>query len=131
MPHTFSPIPTPDLKLEFSAMEWLRQLAYFTFPKSLPTTASATLSNSPDNVTANATAGALTFSLPAIAAMPTNQIVEKHFKKTDASGNTVTIVPAAGNTIEGAGTYVLATQYKSVTLYSNGIGTVWYIKCAT
>lgn len=42
-------------------------------------------------------------------------------KKSDSSGNAVTI----NGDIEGATSYILATQYKSVTVQSNGIH--WYI----
>jgi hypothetical protein len=132
MANSFSPVPTPDVKqFPFSIQEWLRQFAYFALSGSLPTTASRVLSNKPEHVLVDATASAVVISLPAISNMPTNQIVEKHFKKTDVSGNTVTITPSSGNTVEGAGTYVLSAQYESVTLYTNGIGTAWYIKAAT
>jgi hypothetical protein len=41
------------------------------------------------------------------------------FKKTDSSVNTITIDANASETIDGSLTYVLSTQYKYVTIYSN------------
>src|SRR6185369_17208968 len=43
-------------------------------------------------------------------------------KKIDASANTVTIDAAGAETIDGALTVVLTTQYQSVTIQSNGTG---------
>ncbi|MDC0297091.1 hypothetical protein OAK92_00815, partial [Crocinitomicaceae bacterium] len=45
-------------------------------------------------------------------------------KKTDSSGNTVTIDGATGN-IDGASNYILYSQYESVTLISDG--TDWWV----
>lgn len=47
------------------------------------------------------------------------------YKKIDASANAVTIGTSGGQTIDGATTYVLATQNKYVTVVSDG--TRWHI----
>ena len=46
-------------------------------------------------------------------------------KKTDPSVNGVTIVPVAGQAIDGAATYHLRSQHSSVDLVSNGTG--WFV----
>lgn len=46
-------------------------------------------------------------------------------KKIDATANTVTIDADAAETIDGAATFVLTTQYESVTIQSDG--TEWWI----
>ncbi len=70
---------------------------------------------------------AFTITLPDCA---TNAGLTFFIKKIGGDANTVTISRAGSDTIEGATTYALATQYKSVTLVSGG-GTIWYIQCAT
>ena len=42
-----------------------------------------------------------------------------HFVRIDASGNTVTIATTGGQTINGASTASLASQYAKVTVASN------------
>jgi hypothetical protein len=73
-------------------------------------------------VTWDATAGNKTVNLPA-AATSTNAMI--NVKKTDASGNTVTIDGNASETIDGATTAVLTTQYEAITLFCDGIE--WHI----
>lgn len=67
----------------------------------------------------DATAGAFTLALPAANLVSGIPII---IKKTDASANALTIAANGAETIDGAGTYVLATQYKYVRLVSNGSG---------
>lgn len=72
-------------------------------------------------VTLNATTAAFTQNVPDATACIGAQVT---YKKIDASANAVTIA-APSQSIDGAATYVLATQYKYVTLVSNGL--VWLI----
>lgn len=65
------------------------------------------------NKMVNATSGNITLTLPVAASSQDARIV---ITKTDASANTVTVVPQAGGTIGGAVNYVLTAQYQSVTL---------------
>lgn len=59
-----------------------------------------------------------------------------HIKKIDATANNVivtawnTVIPLVVDTIQGAATTSLTAQYKSVTLYSDGVST-WYIESQT
>jgi len=73
-----------------------------------------------DCVLADASAAALTITLPS----PTAN-AEVIVKKIDATANTVTISPAATETIDGATSLVLDTQYEAYHLISDG--TNWFI----
>lgn len=78
--------------------------------------------NMPDVVFVSAASGAVTITLP--GAGPTEGRTMT-VKKIDASANAVTIDGAGSETIDGAATKSLATQYKAYTLLSNG--TAWSI----
>jgi hypothetical protein len=72
----------------------------------------------------DATSAAVTITLP--AASGTGQPGRTYIiKKTDVSGNAVTVDGNASETIDGATTYALSAQYKYVTIQSNG--TNWFI----
>lgn len=79
-------------------------------------TATIILGGVDELVLADATAGAITITLPPAANMP-----GKHFyiKKIDSSGNTVTIDGNGAETIDGAATKVLSTQYASHHIISS------------
>jgi len=68
----------------------------------------------------NASGGAITLTLPSAAAGKRVTI-----KKTDSSSNTVTIQRDATNSIDGANTKVLYSQYESMTVISDG--TNWFV----
>lgn len=70
----------------------------------------------------NATAGAITVTLPPVG-LVAGRIYS--FKKTDASANAVTIDGYGSETIDGATTKSLASQYKALTIMSDG--TTWWI----
>ena len=70
----------------------------------------------------DATSGALIITLPE-AASSTN--VQFFIKKIDATGNTVTVDGNGADTIDGLATQVIASQYTTLTVYSNG--TAWFI----
>jgi hypothetical protein len=76
-------------------------------------------------VRGNATGGAFSITLPTAASCfdtdtGTGKVFE--FKKTDASGNAVTIDGAAAETNDGAATFALAAQYETLRIVSNGTG---------
>lgn len=48
-----------------------------------------------------------------------------NIKKTDSSGNFVTITATGGQTIDGNGTFALTVQYQSITIQSDGSN--WFI----
>ena len=69
----------------------------------------------------SASGAARTITLPAVTCVGFTVTI----KKTDSSGNAVTVSRAGSATIDGATTVSLATQYKSVSLVSDG--TNWQI----
>ena len=73
----------------------------------------------------DATAGAKTYPLPPAASMRGETVFAK---KLDASANTVTIQASGAETIDGANTKVLSTQWQYAQLYSNG--TSWFVIAA-
>ena len=86
-------------------------------------TGAATITTVSDNVLlADASGGAVTVTLPAAADVP-----GRHFtiKKTDGTGNTVTIDGAGAETIDGAATQVISTQYTALTIASDG--STWWV----
>lgn len=68
-------------------------------------------------VLANATSGNLAITLPNAIQFPGRILA---VKKTDNSVNTVTAAGIGGQTIEGAASVVLSTQYQTVIIISNG-----------
>lgn len=88
-------------------------------------TTTETIGNSANRF-ANATAGAITLTLPVAASTVNYEIT---VTKTDASVNLVTVVPQAGGTIGGAASVVLAAQYQSVTLrnINSAVAGAWVI----
>lgn len=74
------------------------------------------------DVTLASNIGSVTANLPTVVGRLGKQYI---VKKTGASG-TVTIDGNASETIDGASTYALSTQYESVTLVSDGL-TGWNI----
>lgn len=84
--------------------------------------ATTTLDATNHTVLASASGGAITVNLPAAASHSGRRY---EIKKTDSSANTVTIDGSGAETIDGAATYVLNTQYQSVTIVSDG--TSWFV----
>lgn len=85
-------------------------------------TASTTVVDSDYLILADATGGAITVTLPAVSLNAGRRF---NIKKTDASGNAVTIDGASSETIDGATTVAISTQYASYTVQSDG--TAWWI----
>lgn len=77
----------------------------------------ATLITSDYTVRCNAASGAITVNLPAASTHPGGVYV---IKKTDSSGNAVTIDGNSSETIDGATTLVLAVQYDGAMIQSDG-----------
>jgi hypothetical protein len=73
-------------------------------------------------VLVNATAGAVTYTLPA-ASSSANRILI--VQKIDASTNAITIVRAGSDTINGATSQTISSQYGALMLQSNG--TSWTV----
>jgi len=73
-------------------------------------------------IVADATAGAITMTLPPAALVPGRIYV---FKRINSGANTVTVDAYGSETIDGALTHALSPQWNSITIISNG--TAWYI----
>jgi len=89
--------------------------------KSITTTPYTQIEND-DIILVDATLGAATVNLLGSANRTGKQII---IKKIDVSANSVTIDPANAETIDGAATNVLSSQYDSITLVSDGVN--WII----
>ena len=85
-------------------------------------TTTATASATDSVILADATGGAFTVNLPA-ASNRAGRVYT--IKKTDASANAVTVDGNAAETIDGALTKVLATQYASTMIVCDGSN--WFI----
>lgn len=85
-------------------------------------TASTTASLGDYTILADATGGAVTVTLPP-AASATRKIF--NIKKTDASGNAITIDGNGSETIDGATTQTISVQNITIQIQSNG--TNWFI----
>jgi hypothetical protein len=73
-------------------------------------------------IIADATAGAITMTLPPAALLSGRIYV---FKQINSGANAVIVDPSGAETIDGAATYTLSAQWNSVTIMSNG--TAWFI----
>jgi hypothetical protein len=80
-------------------------------------TANYTATAADYTILTDATAGAITISLPDASSLSGKTYI---IKKTDSSANAVTIDPNGSQTIDGAATYTLAAQYKYVTVQAYG-----------
>lgn len=79
----------------------------------------------------DATSGAFAITLPAAKALAdaAGQDLSRfiYIKKKDASANAVTVTRAGSDTIDGATTYVLSTQYDAILLADDQDGDAWNI----
>lgn len=80
-------------------------------------TANYTALQSDDVILGDATSGAITITLPTAVGFSGKVF---NIKKTDSSVNSVTIATTSSQTIDGALTAPLISQYQSFTLVSNG-----------
>lgn len=71
-----------------------------------------------DVVLCDATGGVFTVNLPTAVGIAG---VKKTIKKIDASGNAITVDPNGAQTIDGAATQLLSTQWAKVTVMSDGV----------
>lgn len=81
-------------------------------------TAAYTLTAGDCFVECDATGGAFSITLPAVADVNIGKVY--HIKKTDASVNAVTIDGSGAETIDDSATASLAAQYDSVSVINNG-----------
>ncbi len=84
--------------------------------------ATTTLDGTDAVVLVDASGGAVTVNLPAAAGVTRRSYV---IKKTDSSGNVVTVDASGAETIDGATTQTLVAQFDSLTIVCDG--TAWFI----
>lgn len=87
-------------------------------------TGNTTLDDDYETVNVDATAGNVTITLPLAAAIPFKKY---NIKKVDASANTVTVDGNGVQTIDGALTQVITTQYASITPQSDNVSAWWIV----
>lgn len=92
-----------------------------TFATSTQTT-NYTVSSSDTVVFANATSGNVTITIPAASGLAGYRF---YIKRTDGSGNTVTVQRSGSDTIDGMTSFTLDQQYTAFAVVSNG--SAWYI----
>lgn len=85
-------------------------------------TANYTATANDGSIECDATGGAITITLPAASGTGGRIFA---IKKTDSSGNAVTIDANASETIDGATTISLASQYSTAIIQCNTAGTAW------
>lgn len=89
----------------------------------LVTTTPVTLTTDDSVVDVDTTAGAITINLPALSTCPHHifTIIKK------AGGNNVVVDPNGSETINGASTNTISTQYNRITIIAPISGTDWRI----
>lgn len=80
-------------------------------------TAAYTLGIADETVKADATGGAFTITLPDATACPGRMYT---VKRMNSGGNAVTVGTTSSQTIDGATTYSLASQYSTLNVQSDG-----------
>lgn len=85
-------------------------------------TANYTATAADRTILVDATGGARTITLPAVATHAGQEYV---IKKIDATANAVTIDGDGSDTIDGAATLVLAAQWDGATIQNDG--SAWYV----
>lgn len=93
----------------------------FSLPISTKT-ANYTIVGTDHTILCDATSGSITITLPAVSTISGRMYV---IKKIDATANTVTIDGNSSETIDGATTLVLTTQWETKTIQSNG--SAWFV----
>ena len=98
----------------------------FTRTKSITSNYTVVLADAGWLIVVDTTGGNITVSLPAVATAGDGFVVT--LKRVTAGANTLTIDPSGAETVEGAATLLMPTQYTSVMLVSRSTG--WFIGSA-
>jgi len=115
----------------------LSALGDLATPVVTTSAASLTVEDQDGTYLVDATGGNRVVTLPTLNTGSPDSSVEAGrsywVKKLDATANTVTVTPAAGETIDGAANYVLTAQWKFVQVragVSSGTTLAWFIVAA-
>lgn len=116
--------------LQLALEQFFRQvddaINFLLRPNIVTKTDNYTLTDNDHTVLGNAIGGAITLTLPESATVEGKCYT---IKKTDASGNAVTIDGYGAETIDGSATHALSSQYDGVIIQSDG--TNWTIRSTT
>ena len=119
----FLSVPTVSLSGFGTATPTSTAFVNGSFGSAISTITSTSTLNATQNVIlVDATSAAVTINLPAVSTISGREYI---IKKIDSSGNAVTIDANASETIDGATTQSLATQWKYMTIKCDG--TSWFI----
>lgn len=114
------------LEVNSGSVGTFRQLQASGFAEGYATkTAAYTLTQNDGLVACDATSAAFAVTLPSAAATLAGRIFR--VKKTDSSGNAVTLTRAGSDTIDGATTYALSAQYKFIAVECDGVSAWWIV----
>ena len=86
------------------------------------------LSNTSDLYVIDVSAAAVSLTLPAITASPNKGIITISDYKGNASTNNITIIPNGSDKIFGASSYIINSDYTTITLMAIPDQGVWIIK---
>lgn len=124
--------PQPDdtdkkgAEMKFALEEFVQKvednITHLLLPPSAAVTGTYTARELDKVILADATGGAFTVTLP-VAETVKGLVLT--VKKIDAGANAVTVDGDGSETIDGATTYALSSQYKFVTVYSDGVE--WWV----
>jgi len=92
-------------------------------------TSNYTATTSDYQLLVDATSGNVTITLPAVSSVYDGTLgtgIVYSIKRMDASGNTVTVSRAGSDTIDGATSFTLTTQYQSKSIQA-GPSSAWYV----
>lgn len=85
-------------------------------------TATFTAGKAEGNFSIDTTGGVVVANLPVVSTV-TGQFYR--FKRVTAGANALTITPNGSDTIDGAATFSLPTQWQCLTIFSTGV--TWYV----
>ncbi len=111
-------VPTAD-SAQASGIRWATPATSNLLSVSSTKTTAYTVTTLDGVVVGDATSAAFTFTLYT-AVGNSGRVV--HIKRINAGANAITIDGSGSETIDGAATYVLGSQWEAVTLVSNNVG---------
>lgn len=128
MPDTHIPQQVPRLKneTEWILKPWLAHVRRYMIRESFVSTTKTSAFTVDGNsflYPCDATGGAFAATLPPSTSSNVGQKLA--FKRLNAGANAVTVTASGTDTIDGAATYALGSQYAFTTIVSDGAGH-WY-----
>lgn len=110
--------------LTLTSINWVKSAKTIDFVVASPTAGSTSTGDAKKLFVCDATSGSFSATIPNASAAGDGFVVA--FKKTDSTVNAINLVAAGGQTIDGAATYALASQYDWVVIVSDGTSK-WHV----